>query len=311
MVVKPDQVYESAEQCQQSEDFIAYDRRDDRLERRISTLSCGLVEAVPQWRTANVQFVHQSVDDFFVQGGLLALDKHATTTQEAEAIAHHRLSSICLSYLAMEEQRRRKDIRGRRLQRSGLMYYAKTNWLAHAERGDSVAVSKGYEYGVLPDKIDLMKNASRYGLPGLMKALLRRAEGDNSSVVNSDLGDGRTPLSIAAQCNQQAVVELLLADEDIDVNLVSKYGQTALDYAVEAGHRDIVRLLLDTGEVDISSIDSRYSYLFREAWSAMSLAGVAGNHDVLKMLEEHIQSWGQRSFDHMWASPRDTIEPRR
>jgi len=44
------------------------------MERRLKTLSRGLAEAVPSSNTRVVQFIHQSVKDFFVEKGLSFLD---------------------------------------------------------------------------------------------------------------------------------------------------------------------------------------------------------------------------------------------
>ncbi|KAL8410420.1 hypothetical protein RB596_000194 [Gaeumannomyces avenae] len=96
MAVDPDGTHKSLEECQRSGGFIT----NDRIDRRIKTLSCGLAEIVPSSDTPVVQFIHQSVKDFFVETGLSVLD---STSMSAIGMAHHRLSKICIRYLATEE----------------------------------------------------------------------------------------------------------------------------------------------------------------------------------------------------------------
>ncbi|KJZ71099.1 hypothetical protein HIM_09518 [Hirsutella minnesotensis 3608] len=52
---------------------IEADYEPDDMMERIKTLSCGLAEAIPSSNTHVVQFIHQSVKDFFVEKGLSAL----------------------------------------------------------------------------------------------------------------------------------------------------------------------------------------------------------------------------------------------
>lgn len=53
---------QSLQQCENAED---YTPDCDTMERKLKTLSCGLAEAVPSSDTRVVQFIHQSVKDFF------------------------------------------------------------------------------------------------------------------------------------------------------------------------------------------------------------------------------------------------------
>ncbi|KAK3897172.1 hypothetical protein C8A05DRAFT_39276, partial [Staphylotrichum tortipilum] len=69
------------------------------MKRQVQTLSRGLAEVT---HTQVVQFIHESVKDFFNEKGLSALDDNVTPT-EAAIRAHFRFSRICVRYLAMEE----------------------------------------------------------------------------------------------------------------------------------------------------------------------------------------------------------------
>ncbi len=80
------------------------------METRVKVLSRGLAETVrPSYDSVVVQFIHQSVKDYFVEKGLAALhkslkpDEIERSNDELVGIAHCQLSSICLRYLAMDE----------------------------------------------------------------------------------------------------------------------------------------------------------------------------------------------------------------
>ncbi|KAJ4176323.1 hypothetical protein NW755_014475 [Fusarium falciforme] len=71
LAVDPDCARRLLDECRASDDFIA----NNKIDRRIKTLSCGLAEIIPSTDARTVQFIHQSVKDFFVEWGLRALDK--------------------------------------------------------------------------------------------------------------------------------------------------------------------------------------------------------------------------------------------
>ncbi|KAH6980615.1 hypothetical protein BKA56DRAFT_632395 [Ilyonectria sp. MPI-CAGE-AT-0026] len=94
MAVNPDCTYKSLDECRNSDKFIA----KDKIDRRINALSCGLAEIVPSNNARIVQFIYQSVKDFFINGGLMALDN---TTKAADLVVpatHCRLSRTCIHY---------------------------------------------------------------------------------------------------------------------------------------------------------------------------------------------------------------------
>jgi len=84
-----------------------------------------------------------------------------------------------------------------------------------------------------------------------VKLLLMR----DDVVVNSVDVCGGTSLLWAARKGHEAVVKLLLARDDLDVNS-GHYGRTALSFAAERGHEAVVKLLLAQDEIDVKSKDS-------------------------------------------------------
>ncbi|KAK3896603.1 hypothetical protein C8A05DRAFT_48407 [Staphylotrichum tortipilum] len=95
MVIEADCPHRSLQACQSATDV----PDSARMKRQVQDLSRGLAEVTD---AQVVQFIHQSVKDFFVEKGLSALDASVTST-EAAIRAHFRFSWICVCYLAMEE----------------------------------------------------------------------------------------------------------------------------------------------------------------------------------------------------------------
>src|SRR3569833_796967 len=96
MIVDADCPYRSSQQCQEAED---YTDDNDTMERRLKTLSHGLAEAIPSTKRQAVQFIHQSVKDFFVENGLSALGGNAElagTEVDLVGFAQFRLSRSCI-----------------------------------------------------------------------------------------------------------------------------------------------------------------------------------------------------------------------
>src|SRR3569833_1738825 len=103
MIVDADCPYRSSQQCQEAED---YTDDNDTMERRLKTLSHGLAEAIPSTKRQAVQFIHQSVKDFFVENGLSALGGNAElagTEVDLVGIAQKQKTRKSKHNLAMEE----------------------------------------------------------------------------------------------------------------------------------------------------------------------------------------------------------------
>lgn len=111
MIIDAKCTYRSSQECQG--DIVD----DDSMKRQIQTLSCGLAEIVPASDEYSlslnkgshikevIQFIHQSVNDFFVEKGLSTLDTVSNSTESAIGNAHYQLSRTCIRYFAMEEVR--------------------------------------------------------------------------------------------------------------------------------------------------------------------------------------------------------------
>lgn len=60
-------------------------------------------------------------------------------------------------------------------------------------------------------------------------------------MLDSKDGSGRTPLSHAAEGGHEAIVNLLLATEGVDMNSKDNNGRTPLSFAAKSGHDTTAR----------------------------------------------------------------------
>jgi ankyrin repeat protein len=114
--------------------------------------------------------------------------------------------------------------------------------------------------------------AARFGHDAVVKLLLATKNVD----VNVQCQYDETPLSKAAFYGHGAVVELLLAVDKTDVNLKNIRGRTPLYTAVFYRHHTVVKLLVASDKVDINSKDtedlSAFSYaIMKESTTIVNL----------------------------------------
>jgi len=300
MVVRADCPHRSLQQCRDAED-LAPDV--DSMEKRLKTLSCGLAEVVRSSDSNFVQFIHQSVKDFFFDDGLAILtDKlksaeHEMNEKSFLAVAHCQLSRSCLHYLAMDEIcQSTTDDPDILVSEFPLLFYATESWIEHEKQNEM----SGNSRGDLPDYVNRLQNDvvktwvrvynnldeySPYlwqkdillmhivSQHGLLQSLLRILY--EGSDVNADDGTGRTPLSWASENGHEAVVQLLL-DKGAEIDAKDNEGGTPLLWAAKGGHKDVVQLLLDKGaEIDAKDNEGRTPLL----WAARR-----GYNDVVQLL---------------------------
>ncbi|KAK3944600.1 ankyrin repeat domain-containing protein 17 [Diplogelasinospora grovesii] len=288
MVIDADCPYKSLRECQSAEDYVS---DDSQMTRRVQTLSCGLAEVTA---TQVVQFIHQTVKDFFFEKGLSLLDNSSPslTTNMALGRAHFRLSRICIRYLAMEEIE------------FPFLPYAAQYWAVHTKCSDEDSVPQDdllelfdwpssalverwshvfgalhLEYGssICPaDNATLLHVMSMYGVSGVVTAIITKADQTATDIDTRD-NKKRTPLSYAAQYGHLAVAKLLLDTEKVDIDSKDTNGQTPLSWAAEHGQEAVTKVLLDTGKVDIDAKDD-------QGLTPLSWAALRGHLAVVKVL---------------------------
>ncbi|KAH7304480.1 putative Pfs NB-ARC and ankyrin-domain-containing protein, partial [Stachybotrys elegans] len=245
---------QSLEECRSKDDWIS---NTDRMKKRVQALSRGLVEVITSSDTQVVQFIHQSVKDYFIDEGISILDqssKPEAPTADMEGHAHYQLSRACIRYLAMEEigqsiSHERDDMTSK----FPFLHYAATSWVAHTKQSETRNVPQddlldyfGWPSEELvkrwvriyqkldrdsddcpPEDTSMIHPVSRYQLIGPLRMILKAGTG-----IDKRDGSGRTPLSWAAANGHEVVVKLLLGTDKADDN----DGWTPLWWAARNGH---------------------------------------------------------------------------
>ena len=293
----------SVRECQSSRWFSS---TDEDLKRKVLALSRGLVDvrelqgpfedyhasdaqlcsdnlfgSLYRYAEGNlvVQFIHQSVKDFLLEGGLQLLDKgHLYNTIGR---GHFSLSSSCIRYLTLVDVRHRAreahGVYGSSWHRFIELVLPFLDYAAHFWHLHSAEVEKRdpTQAGLLSmiwrssdtltqtwievfqilrltmaldsPKTDwsLLHVASRLNLPSVVSAIL-----DRDVKVNLRVLGGKTPLSLAARAGNEKVVKILLARQDVDGNIQDDDGRTPLFHAVRSRRGSTLSLLLDQENID-------------------------------------------------------------
>jgi hypothetical protein len=272
MVIDADTRQTMLRQCQDTEE---YRDNNEVMERNVTHLSCGLVEIQAHSGEQIAQFIHQSVNDFFLQDGLQILDSSWESPDQAIGTAHHRLSRSCIRYIAMEEI---GQVDERCASEFPFLRYAMVAWLTHWKQAEAKNIpqvdlldylswiSNGpfqrwvrlyrlidrFSDTCPSDGTTLLHIVSRYGLTSPLSAILQSLD------IRIDSKDdiGRTSLSYAAENGHQVAVGMLLHG-GADINAKDKYGVIALHWAAINGHETVISLLIENA--DSIDIESNYS----------------------------------------------------
>ena len=314
MIVDPGCQQRSLQKCRNIEN---YGGDSKETIERINALSYGLAETVPSSNTLIVQFIHQTVQDFFVDKGLLALDDSlevapsnlSSTSVDKDSLivgqAHYQLSRTCIRYLAMEEIAQ-STISNRAVLVSAfpLLDYAATSWVVHVQQSEAKNVSQNdlLSYLAWPSEsllhrwaqvheiiapgskdrpdlgIGMIHVMAQYSLTGPLQVLLQEAD-QICANINARDSEGWTPLSHAVYNGHETAVKLLLERNDIEADVKDKWGETPLSWAAARGHETVVRLLLERDDVKAS---------VKDKWgqTPLSCAAQDGRETVVRLLLE-------------------------
>jgi len=269
MVIDADATYTSLRQCLDAKEYID---NNEVIDRKVKHLSCGLAEIRLHHNTRIVQFIHQSVNDFFIQHGLRILDSSWQSTDLAIGGAHYRLSRSCIRYIAMEEIRQSKRLNRQDVKsKFPFLRYATTSWVLHMEQAEAKKISQvdllGYPDRLSKDFLQqwmriyraidrrsencppggttLLHIVSRYSLMSPLLAILRNLDKVDIEVDSKD-DMGRTPLLWAAWNGHEAVVKLLL-EKDALLESKDNNSWTPLLWAARNRHEAVVKVLLEKG----------------------------------------------------------------
>ncbi|KZZ87463.1 ankyrin repeat-containing protein [Moelleriella libera RCEF 2490] len=263
----------------------------ERMRKRVKALTCGLAEALTEESRCIVQFIHQSVNDFFLnKSKFLDHEQYfpGNIERSIPQIAHELLYRTCIICFELKEFRELKfqyrlDIRlvTKEQEIYPLMHYARMNWSFHLKKSvlnrenrrlawpshDSLNALEQYRFQMMringrasvdgerdPCAITTCAHeASRHGIIDWLEEILQNSESIDSVLKAKDYR-GQTPLNVAAGEGQKAIVELLLKVGD-DVNSPNLDGETPLFKAAAWGHEATVQSLLRVERVNVNLCD--------------------------------------------------------
>lgn len=281
LAIDPNRHYRNESEMEQSPGCHAI----EGLRKRIGRLSCGLI-GFQEARQGGplVQFIHQSVRDYFIDGGGITTLRHPE--RNPLGLAHCDLARICAqSILAVPTSVPTFRI----LSRNEIVFYSAENVLKHMKDAEDEGVSETYplqlfrwpqeqfatqlgEYELFWDELSdphLLHIAAWYGVASLVEAILNHPHSPN---INVEDERGNTPLHCAAVGGQHHIVDILLKRGNIKGSetaltpcsfrgkrLIVDYrngeGKTPLLLAAQGGHDLVINKLLETGEAWLDAAD--------------------------------------------------------
>ena len=242
---------------------------DARMKQLITSLSGGLVEVKDHDHSNVVQFIHQSVNDSLLSGGVEWLGMESGVDFAGQG--HHRLTRSCVNYLKLREVQEVNFLRlnydQARIKVQPFLKYAITSWFLHAQEAESKGIGQNdliqrFEWPYTHYFHHWIKmfraiNEHHPRCPELSATLLHTSAASNlQSIVQELLSNGsileekdvkgNTALHLAARFGFTNVVRMLL---DAKANLHAKniHGNTPLERAASGGHISTMELLMENG----------------------------------------------------------------
>jgi ankyrin repeat protein len=242
---------------------------DARMKQLITSLSGGLVEVKDHNHSNVVQFIHQSVNDSLLSGGVEWLGMECGVDFAGQG--HHRLTRSCVNYLKLREVQEVKFLRSNygqaRIEALPFLEYAIKSWFLHAQEAESKGIAQNdliqrFEWpntGYFHHWVKIFRAIDQYHprCPELSTTLLHTSAASNlQSIVQELLSNGsileekdtkgNTALHFAARFGFINVVRMLL---DAKANLQAKNlrGNTSLERAASGGHISTMELLMEHG----------------------------------------------------------------
>ena len=221
---------------------------------------------------------------------------------------HSTMSEICLTYLNSQQIKvisasTPPDVCGGPspdIRNTPFLLYCSVHWGTHAKKEHSdCAMSLAlqlfkeyhchiswrfliYEAGYPdPDPEDFDEGPPFSGLHcsaffGIVEIVAALIETRCYDLDEEDFG-GRSPLVWAAWAGHEAVVKILLGQEEVNPDMPDIWGQTPLSVAAEEGHEGVVKMLLEREVVNPDTPENG-------GRTPLSLAAVNGHEGVVKML---------------------------
>ncbi|KAL6408658.1 nb-arc and ankyrin domain containing protein [Ilyonectria robusta] len=286
---------------EESEDFVS---DNATMERRIKSLTCGLAETVHGlYSNTTVQFIHQSVKEFFGQKGLAILEVSKDSRPPSDIIVtahgHFSIFKACMRSLALDEfQQLDPSVEYLSTVTSTfeILEYAHEWWTFHAKKCEANGISgediftefewslrkislvwpKFGSFSTTFERTTVVHVLAGFGSTGIFNALLKRAAHTDQDFTSINEA-GVSPLQVAVEHDHLEVVRLLLTLKKVNVNSRTNMGQTPLITAALRGNTEMVQLLLIVEGLDVNS---------RDYWGQTPLLVAAefGRTDIVRLL---------------------------
>ncbi|EFR03973.1 sex-determining protein fem-1 [Nannizzia gypsea CBS 118893] len=258
VIVDPevDSPRQSLEAYQSADNYISDEKM---MEKKVKSLGCGIVEVMQP--SQRVQFIHQSVKDYFLNGGLSTLEDEASTQKgnrrDVEGRAHYQLSRICIRYFFMEEIRMEvaqteADDDNILYSKYPLLQYAVNSWVSHVNQSETQDISQR-------DLLEYFEWPSNKLVNIWWQAYCAYNPHEWTSSISL--------VHILAQFNIIGPLRKILQHTKKYINIRDDYNQTPLLLAAEHGHEAVVKLLLTAGKNDTTADNHIRQSLFTWARS--------------------------------------------
>ncbi|KAJ5369101.1 ankyrin repeats (3 copies) domain-containing protein [Penicillium cataractarum] len=286
--------------------------RDD-MSRFVLSSSKGLAETTKSKRPT-VQFIHESVREFFLKDGLREL--WSDLTADFQSLSHRQLQQCCHAYIKLDisgyvpfgtplpkaSSDTAKDLRSSVSDKFPFLEYATHHVLYHADAANAFPQERflkefDLEAWIHLDNLFQIYDIRRHTPAASLLYIL--SENNLAKLIQTALildpridieGERhRYPLFAALANGQRDAVKALLQKEasfpqdDVSAqleygrNFKSHKGQTPLSWAAENGHESIVKQLLATDGVDVNARDST-------GQTPLSWAAENGHESAVKQL---------------------------
>ena len=289
MVVEAKLPHQAISDYEKSEDYIS---QAEKMARQVQTLSHGLAEVTSLSEVGVVQFIHQTVKDFFLDDGFKILDRDSSSLDMTVGRSHSRLSRIFICYMSAVRDIAwvNHDNHHRFRYEFPLLEYAVKSWADHTQESDAKNCSQEdlLDYLRWPSNAfveqwtnregSLIHLMASYQMPSALTAMLKRA---NQCNVDINLRDkrGHTPLFVAARHGQEAAISLLLNEDKIIANPEEEPALrlTPLVSAIDMHEEGSIKALLKSTKTNVE-------HRIRKGRTALSWAVQYGTEANIRLL---------------------------